>query len=76
MELQLLSKNLDNNAGGGGLAILVPGFKGNPECPTDAQIFIEYYEGKIRVHVWNGSSDPVTTELNPEEDHDGTTASK
>jgi len=35
--------------------------------PTDAenepsQVFIEVYEGQLRVHVWDGhSQDPVTT---------------
>ena len=29
--LEFLPKNLDNNEGGGGLEIKVPGFKGNPE---------------------------------------------
>ena len=64
--LELLPKNLDNNKGGGGLEIRVPGFKGNPECPDEAQIFIEYYEGKLRVHVWNGEADPNTVELEQE----------
>jgi hypothetical protein len=75
MKLELVTKNLDNNAGGGGLEILVPGFKGNPECPDEAQIFIEYYEGKLRVHVWNGDPDPTTVELEEkpyeETDEDG-----
>lgn len=31
--LEFLPKNLDNNEGGGGLEIKVPGFKGNPEDP-------------------------------------------
>lgn len=64
--LEFLAKNLDNNAGGGGLEIKFPGFAGNPECPDEAQLFVEYYEEKIRVHVWNGNSDPITTELLPE----------
>ena len=66
--LEFLAKNLDNNAGGGGLEIKFPGFTGNPECPDEAQVFIEYYEEKMRVHVWNGESNPTTTELNPKED--------
>jgi hypothetical protein len=65
--LEFLAKNLDNNAGGGGLEIKFPGFVGNPECPDEAQLFVEYYEEKLRVHVWNGNNDPVTTELLPEE---------
>jgi hypothetical protein len=64
--LEFLAKNLDNNQGGGGLEIKFPGFIGNPECTDEAQLFVEFYEEKLRVHVWNGNSDPITTELNPE----------
>ena len=47
-----------------GLEIGVRGFQSNP---TDAdnepcQIFIEIYEGQLRVHVWDGfSQNPATT---------------
>ena len=47
-----------------GLEIGVLGFQSNP---TDAesqpsQVFLEIYEGQLRVHVWDGSSqDPTTT---------------
>lgn len=47
------------------LEICIPGFKNNPAFPDDAQIFIEYYEDKVRVHVWNGEQDPITTEIDP-----------
>jgi hypothetical protein len=56
---------LVNEVGGRGLEIHVPGFLGNPEAPEDGQIFIEVYEGKLRVHVWNGESDPTTVECEP-----------
>ncbi len=62
-EIEMTKEDLDNNKGGGGLSIKVPGFKANPACPGDGQIFIEYYENKIRVHVWNGDQDPITTEI-------------
>ena len=47
-----------------GLEIGVFGFQSNP---TDAvsqpsRVFLEIYEGQLRVHVWDGSSqDPTTT---------------
>ena len=66
MELKITKEEIDNNEGGGGLEIRVPGFKANPECPDDGQIFIEYYEGKVRVHVWNGDQNPITTEIEKE----------
>jgi len=43
-----------------GIAIQIMGFKGNPADKEDVeQIYIEYYEGKILVHVWNGKQDLV-----------------
>ena len=65
-QIELNSEYIDNNEGGGGFSIRVPGFKANPECPDDGQIFIEYYEGKVRVHVWNGDQNPITTEIEKE----------
>jgi len=64
--IELAIEDIDNNKGGAGLEIRVPGFKGSPESPDDGQIFIEYYEGKVRVHVWNGDQDPITTEIEKE----------
>ena len=61
-----LSKQMLNYNSGGGLEIRIQGFKSNPACPEEGQIFIEYYEKKIRVHVWNGEQDPVTTEIEKE----------
>jgi len=66
--LTVTKEDLENNKGGGGLEIRVPGFKGDIESPDAGQIFIEYYNGKIRIHVWKGSSTPTTIELEPEEE--------
>ena len=63
ISLDVPQEVLDNNAGGGGLCIKVPGFKNNPASPEEGQIFIEFYDGKLRVHVWNGEQDPVTTDI-------------
>lgn len=51
------------NADGGfthsGLEIEVPGFRGNPQCPDEGQIWIEVFEDQLQVHVWSGEDDPV-----------------
>jgi len=66
MVYQKLDKHvLDNSEGGGGLEIRVDGYKDNPACPGEAQIFIEIYEGKLRVIAWNGQEDPKVLEIDP-----------
>jgi hypothetical protein len=67
MQLRLTKEDLNNNQdkSSGGLEISIPGVLANPtdapgkECP----IFIEYYEGKVLVHVWDGKEDPTTITL-------------
>jgi hypothetical protein len=45
---------------GGGLEIAVEGFLGDTGAiPT--QIFVEYYQGKLAVRVWDGSSEDCKT---------------
>lgn len=44
-----------------GLTITVEGFRGDITNSVPSQVFIEFYEGKLRVHVWNGGEDPVST---------------
>lgn len=65
VRLTLTPQELDYNKGGG-LCISVPGYQGNPEDAEPNQVWIEVYEGKLRVHVWNGGQDPTTTECLPE----------
>jgi hypothetical protein len=51
-----------------GLEIGVIGFQSNPTDTEDepSQVFIEVYEGQLRVHVWDGhSQDPATTLIAP-----------
>jgi hypothetical protein len=66
MRIELDGKRL--GYGCDGLEIGITGFEANP---TDAenepsQVFIEVYEGQLRVHVWGGhSQDPVTTLISP-----------
>jgi len=50
-----------------GLEIGVLGFQSNP---TDAesqpsQVFLEIYEGQLKVHVWDGYSEDPTTIVIP-----------
>jgi lipoate synthase len=46
---------------GAGIYIRVKGFHGNNEEPPDdrTQILLEYFEGKLKVHVWNDSNSSV-----------------
>lgn len=49
-----------------GVSISVDGFKGDTGHVLTSQVFIEVYEGRLRVHVWNGGEDPVsTTDIDP-----------
>jgi len=60
IRLDLSLKDLDNNGGNGGLEISIPGTVGDltadPKNPIP--IFIEYYDGELRVLIWNGNCDP------------------
>jgi len=51
-----------------GLEISVKGFKSSPtDHESDlVKIFIEVYDGKLRVHTWDGSSeDPASVVIDP-----------
>jgi hypothetical protein len=53
MRLKLAAAEL--TAYNGGLEIKIDGYKGDSSAnPT--QVFIEFYAGKLAVHVWDGSS--------------------
>jgi hypothetical protein len=54
--------------GAEGLEISVKGFKSSPTDHESepVQVFIEVYEGKLRIHTWDGSShDPATVVIDP-----------
>ncbi len=54
--------------GSNALELGVIGFKSNPtdDEGRPSQVYIEVYDGKLHVHVWDGSSrDPLTTIINP-----------
>jgi hypothetical protein len=49
-----------------GLSISVQGFHGDTSSEPASQVLIEIYNGKLRIHVWNGAEDPaVSTEVPP-----------
>ena len=64
MRVEINADDIDYSTGRG-LEIYVKGFKGNPANAEeqDSQVFIESYDGKIRIHVWNDTFDPVSFEL-------------
>jgi len=43
-----------------GLEIAVDGFTGDPTGVKPSQVFVEVYEGKLRIHVWTGESEDPT----------------
>ena len=66
MRIELNADSLGINSQG--LEIGIKGFKSSPTDvdsePT--QVYIEIYEGKLRVHVWDGSSqDPQSIVIDP-----------
>lgn len=66
MKLEFQQNGL--GTGPNGLEISIQGFRSSPaDEPLGAvQVFIEVYEGKLRVHVWDGSSfDPVSVVIEP-----------
>jgi hypothetical protein len=44
-----------------GLTITVEGFHGDVGHEVPSQVFIEVHESTLRVHVWDGGEDPVST---------------
>jgi hypothetical protein len=65
MELNLTKEDINNNRGAGGLGIHIQGVLGSPADPelNTCPIFIEYYQEKVLVHIWDGKEDPTTITL-------------
>jgi hypothetical protein len=62
IRMSLSKKQLDNNKGSGGLEITIKDCIGNPqEKEPGTSIFLEYYQGKFQVHVWDGTQQDPTT---------------
>ena len=69
MELHITKEDLNNNHGNGGLEIYIPGVMANPtDAPgKDCPIIVEYYRGKVLVHVWDGEENATTITLTNKE---------
>jgi hypothetical protein len=65
ISLHVTQKELENTQGSGGVEIHIEGIVGDPDYLSDIPIFIEKYEGKVRVIIWNGSDQPIVHELTP-----------
>lgn len=65
ISLHVTQKELENTQGSGGVEIHIEGIVGNPEDGSSIPIFIEKYEGKVRVIVWNGNDEPIIHNLVP-----------
>lgn len=65
----LKSQSDDKNVGMGGLLIKIPGSIGSEADADATPIYIEYYEGKLRVLIWNDTQDPAITELKLNEEY-------
>jgi len=55
----LTIKELENTNGEGGVEIHIPSAIGDPTDTNNCPIFIEKYEGEVRVCIWNGEEDPT-----------------
>lgn len=61
MKMQFTKDELSNK-GAGGLEIKINGCPGDPtEDEPGTSVFIEYYEGKVQVHVWDGTKQDCDT---------------
>jgi hypothetical protein len=61
MKMKFSKKDLINE-GSGGLEIKIEGCPGDPtEDEPGTSLFIEYYEGKVQVHVWDGRGQDCQT---------------
>lgn len=61
VKIKMNLKDLDNNGGMGGLEIEIPETLADPSGSETEHIpiFIEYYEGELRVCIWDNTQDPV-----------------
>jgi hypothetical protein len=56
MEIRLTKKQLNE-----GVEIRIAGCKGDPTDKAPRTVlYIEHYEGRVQLHVWNGSQDCQT----------------
>jgi hypothetical protein len=60
MKLELKPPEIEHPIG---LEITVEGFAGDTGSVKPSQVFIELYEGNLRVHVWNGNDEDPTASV-------------
>ena len=59
VQVTITSKELNNDNGGGGLEVIIPGAEGDPTAgDLNCPLFVEYYNGELRVVIWDGSDEP------------------
>ena len=68
IQIHVTDTELENSKGSGGVEIIIPGTAANPQEETSCPVFIEKYEGVIRVIVWNGEQDPTIIPLTMKKD--------
>ena len=62
MKISLDKKDIENKDGGRGVEIVIEGCVGDPaEKFPGTAVFIEHYEGKVQVHVWDGTQQDCQT---------------
>lgn len=62
MELNLNSVDLDSVINNG-LQINIQGCKGNIASDENEVIFLEYHDNEFKLHLWNGTEDPLSIKL-------------
>lgn len=67
-KVRVTLEELKNDEGGCGLEIYIPGTKANLYEKEACPIFVEYYDGKLRVLIWDETTEPqvITLKIKPE----------
>lgn len=60
MRIEVDKEEIKTNEAAHGIEIAVRGFQGDAGS-VPAQVFVEFYNGKLAVHVWDGSSEDAQT---------------
>lgn len=62
MKLHLSKHELDSTQKSGGLEITIDGIQGDPteKCPGTS-VFLEWYDGKMQLHVWTENQQDAQT---------------
>lgn len=64
--IELTAGEIDASGTGLGVEIFVAGFKHDSAEHNATQVYIEVWDGKLLIHVWDGSGeDPKTIAIDP-----------